>query len=81
MARTEVAKQFTVADDTGILHHARLINVRERIGGSGNDEVVTEWYFELDSGDRLEPDLGNRTFFSATNNAMYTRVKERPANP
>ena len=75
MARTEVAKVFAVADDNGILHEARLINVRERIGGPGSDEIVVESYFELENGHRLDPDLGNRTFFTAIENTMYTRVE------
>ncbi len=81
MARKEVAQVFAVADDDGILHRVRLINIRERTGGSGDDEIVTESYFELEGGDRLMPDLGNRTFFTPYNSAMYTRVIESAANP
>ena len=76
MPRTEVAQEFAVADDNGVLHQARLINIHELLsGGRGNEEIVTGSYFELENGDRLDPDLGNRTFFSAMKRTMYSRVQ------
>jgi len=77
MPRKEVAQEFAVADDNGILHHARLINIRERTSGRNDEEIVIASYFELENGDRLDPDLGNRTFFSASNTTMYTRVEKQ----
>jgi hypothetical protein len=74
MSRRHVADTFTVSDERGNRHRVQQIDIYETGRLMSGGESISDSYFELSTGERIEGTLGNQTFFSSDRSVRYTRT-------
>lgn len=74
MSRRQVAETCAVQNERGDQRQVRLINVHSTGVTLGGGETITDSYFELDDGSRIDGDLDNSTFWTADRSVTYKRV-------